>query len=202
VGQTIVAVSAIRGPSYQLGINIVSGRNVMSATGTGIDVAGLVETGLTVTPDMAGSALVDQNGIVVGILTHAVGGSPNGLAIPSSTVSDVEDQLDSSGKVSHGSMGVWCARDDADRTEGGATVVSVLHGSPADKAGLKPDDVIVRAGGQRVTGRADLVAASRALRPQDPLDVQYWRDGKSKLVTVTLGAGDPQAMATYAPDMG
>lgn len=201
VGQTVVAVSKVPG-TYKLGINIVSGRNVMAATGTGIDVAGLVETGLIVTPDMAGGALVDQNGIVVGILTHPVGDTPNGLAIPSSAVRDVEDQLDASGKVSHGWMGVLCSKDDAVRSEGGATLAVVLPGSPAAKAGLEADDVIVRAGGEPVHGRADLVAASRGLRPEDPLDVQYWRDGRSKTITVTLKAGDPQVLAAYAPDMG
>jgi S1-C subfamily serine protease len=117
-------------------------------------------------------------------------------------VRDVEDQLDNSGKVSHGWMGVSCSKDDANRPEGGATIVSVLPGSPAAEAGLAPNDVITRAGSERVTSRADLVAASRALRPQDPLDVQYVRDGRSKTVTVTLGTGDPQVMAAYAPDMG
>jgi S1-C subfamily serine protease len=202
VGQTVVAVSRTHTTKYQVGINIVSDRNVLAATGTGIDVAGLVETGLKVTPDMAGGALVDQYGIVVGILTFAPGVSPNGVAIPSSAVRDVQDQLDNSGKVSHGWMGVSCAKDDADLPEGGATVASVAPGSPAASAGLAANDVITRAGGARVSGRADLVAASRALRPQDPLDVQYVRDGKSKTVTVTLGTGDPQVMATYAPDMG
>lgn len=202
VGQTVVAVSRTHTTKYQVGINIVSDRNVLAATGTGIDVAGLVETGLKVTPDMAGGALVDQYGIVVGILTFAPGVSPNGVAIPSSAVHDVEDQLDNSGKVSHGWMGVSCSKDDADLPQGGATVVSVLVGSPAANAGLAAHDVITRAGGARVSGRADLVAASRALRPQDPLDVQYVRDGKAKTVTVTLGAGDPQVMATYGPDMG
>ena len=202
VGQTVVAVSAIRGTGYRLGISIVSDRNVMAATGTGIDVAGLVETGLTVTPDMAGGALVDQNGIVVGILTHPVGDNPNGLAIPSSAVRDVEDQLDGSGKVSHGWMGVLCAEDDADRPAGGATIAWVQPGSPAAKAGIEPADVIVSAAGERVSGRADLVAASRGLRPQDPLELQFLRDGRSKTVTVTLGAGDPQVLAAYAPAMG
>ncbi|MDQ1430988.1 MAG: serine protease Do [Actinomycetota bacterium] len=202
VGETVVAVSAVRGTGSKLGIDIVSDRNVLAATGTGIDVAGLVQTGLTVTPDMAGGALVDQHGSVVGILTYALGAAPNGLAIPSSAVRDVADQFDSSGKVSHGWMGVWCSKDDADLPEGGATVAKVLPGSPAAAAGLAANDVITRAGGARVSGRADLVAASRALRPQDPLEVQYVRDGKPKTITVTLGAGDPQVMATYAPDMG
>jgi putative serine protease PepD len=74
--------------------------------------------------------------------------------------------------------------------------------SPAAEAGLEPNDVITRAGGQLVSSRADLVAASRARRPNDPLEIQYERAGKPKNVTVTLGAGDSQVLATYAPDMG
>jgi len=206
VGQTVVAVSAPRGTTYRLGINVISDQNVMADTGTGIDVAGLVETGISVTPDMAGGALVDQNGSVVGILTHpaesalsAVGA--NGLAIPASTMADVEDQFDASGKVSHGWMGVLCGSEDADRPGGGATIRAVVDGSPAAKAGLEPNDVVVRAGGQPVSGRADLVAASRGLHPGDPLPIQYLRDQRTKTVTVTLVAGDPQLLA-FAPDMG
>jgi S1-C subfamily serine protease len=206
VGQPVVAVTATKDIHYKLGINVVSDRNLMVDTGTGVDIAGLVETGITVTPDMAGGALVDQYGSVVGILTHPAAASPyagaNGLAIPASTVHDVQDQLDNSGKVSHGWMGVVCSKDDADRPEGGATITVVVPGSPAAKAGLAPDDIVVQAGGEPVSGRADLVAASRSLRPQDPLDVRYLRAGKSRTTTVNLGAGDPQVLAAYAPDMG
>ncbi len=206
IGQTVVAVSATRGTHYRLGINVVSDQNVMVDTGTGVHVAGLVETGISVTPDMAGGALVDQNGSVVGILTHPAGATPaavgaNGLAIPASTIKDVQDQLDLSGKVSHGWMGVVCSGDDAGRPGGGATITAVVEGSPAAKAGLQPGDVIVRAGGQRVSGRADLVAASRGLHPGDPLPIQYLRAGRTRTVTVTLLAGDPRLLA-YSPDMG
>ncbi len=201
VGQTVVAVSAIRGKGFRLGINVVSDRNLMVDTGTGIDVAGLLQTGLTVTPDMAGGALVDQNGSVVGILTHPVATSPNGLAIPATTVRDVEDQLDTSGKVSHGWMGVLCDKNDANRPTGGATLAIVVPGSPAEKAGLKPADVVVRAGDAPVSGRADLIAASRGLRPGDPLELQYVRDGRTRSATVGLGAGDPAQLSAW-PDMG
>ena len=71
VGQTVIAVSATRGLHYRVGINVVSDRDVMVDAGTGIDVAGLLETGITVSPDMAGGALVDRDGTVVGILTYA-----------------------------------------------------------------------------------------------------------------------------------
>jgi S1-C subfamily serine protease len=201
IGQPVVSVSAEHGAHYTVDINVVSDRDAMVDTGTGIDVAGLVETGIRVAPTMAGGALVDRDATVVGILTRSAGVGPDGLAIPVAIVRDVVDQLDGSGKVVHGWIGVLCSPDDADLPQGGARIQVVMDGSPARKAGLVPGDVVVRAGGQTVSGRAELVTAVRTLRPQDPLDLQYVRDGKTHSATVTMGAGDPGVL-TYFPAMG
>ena len=125
---------------------------------------------------MAGGALVDPDGSLVGILTHPAQSGPDGLAIPVAAVRDVEDQLDSSGssgKVTHGWLGVLCNPDASARPGGGAEIQVVMAGSPAEKAGLQAGDVVVRADGSPVSGRPELVAAVRTLRPQDPLDLQY-----------------------------
>ena len=138
----------------------------------------------------------------MGVLTRAATGTPDGLAVPISTVRDVRDQLDGSGKVTHGWMGVVCDKDAAEsQPQGGASAQMVLPGSPAATAGLMVGDVVVRAAGRPVSGRPDLVAAVRALRPQDPLDVQYVRTGRTRTATVTLKAGDP-SLFMYAPAMG
>jgi S1-C subfamily serine protease len=201
VGQTVIAVSA-RDAYRRVNIDVISDRDVMVDTGTGIDVAGLLETGIPVNTEMSGGALVDPDGNLVGILTRAASGSPDGLAIPVSTVRDVRDQLDGSGKVVHGWLGVVCDKDPADnRVQGGAVVQTVYPGSPAAEAGVAPGDIVVRANGRPVSGRPDLVAAVRALRPQDPLELQYQRAGKPGNVTITLKAGAPE-MFTYAPAMG
>jgi S1-C subfamily serine protease len=200
VGQTVVAVSA--GPHPRVDIDVVSDRDVMVDAGTGVDVAGLLETGIPVTAEMSGGALVDPDGNLVGILTRAASGSPDGLAIPVAAVRDVRDQLEGSGKVTHGWMGVVCDKDPAEsRPQGGATVQTVLPGSPAADAGLMPGDVVVRAAGRLVTAAPDLVAAVRSLRPQDPLEIQYVRDGRTHTATVTLKAGDP-ALFAASPAMG
>jgi S1-C subfamily serine protease len=200
VGQTVVAVSA--GAHYRVGIDVVSDREVMVDAGTGIDVAGLLETGIPVKPPMSGGALVDPDGNLVGILTRATDGVPDGLAVPVSTVRDVRDQLEGSGKVAHGWIGVVCDKDPADsRATGGALVQTVLPDSPAAEARLAPGDVVVRANGQLVSGRPDLVAAVRGLRPQASLELQYLRGDKPRTVTITVKAGDP-AMFAYAPAMG
>ena len=200
VGQTVVAVSG--GPHPRVNIDVVSDRDVMVDAGTGVDVAGLLETGIPVTPEMSGGALVDANGNLVGILTRASSGTPDGLAVPVTTMRDVRDQLDGSGKVTHGWMGVVCDKNPAEsRPQGGAVVQTVLDGSPASAAGLAPGDVVIRAAGGPVSDPADLVAAIRGLRPQDPLELQYVRDGRTRTTTVTLKAGDP-VLFQYAPAMG
>jgi S1-C subfamily serine protease len=204
IGRTVIAVTTTRGNHYRVGINVVSDRDVMVDAGTGIDVAGLLETGIPVSPDMAGGALVDANGMVVGILTRPAQAGPPGLAIPVAVVRDVEDQLDSSGStgtVTHGWLGVLCSTDEADLPGGGAVIVAVAPESPAAKAGLMPGDIVKRAGGTAISGWPELVAAARTLRPQDPLDLQYERGGHQKSTTVPLGAGDPQVLAQN-PGMG
>jgi S1-C subfamily serine protease len=194
VGQTVVAVSA--GPHRRVNIDVVSDRDVMVDAGTGIDVAGLLETGIPITPDMSGGALVDPSGNLVGILTRAAAGSPDGLAIPVSVVRDVQDQLDGSGKVAHGWLGVVCDKAPAESPpQGGAVISVVADDSPAKEAGLAPGDIVTRAAGRLISSRPDLVAAVRSLHPQDPLELEYLRDGKTHNATATVKAGDPALLA-------
>jgi S1-C subfamily serine protease len=197
VGQTVVAVGATRGTRYRLGINVVSDLDEMADTGTGVPVAGLIATGIPSNAEMAGGALVDANGNIAGILTYPATGATTLLAVSTSVLRDVEEQLDASGKVSHGWMGVVYGNDANTLPQGGATVQAVFPDSPAMHAGLQPGDVITRAGSQTVSGRADAIAASRSLRPHDPLDVVYRRDGRSHSANVTLGAGDPGQLPNW-----
>jgi len=201
VGDVVVAVAATRGTRYKLDLGVVSDRDLLAQTGTGVMVAGLLETGFRTDGDWTGGALVDPNGNIIGVLTSPVGTVRAGLAVPIGTVRDVEDQLDASGKVSHGWMGVLYAADDTQRARRGARVGAVVPDGPAAKAGLTPGDVVTHAGTADISGSAELVAAARRLHPQDPLELIYWRGSRSHRTTVTLGTADPNVLAGW-PAMG
>jgi S1-C subfamily serine protease len=207
VGQTVVAVAAVRLTRYWLGVNVVSDLNLTADTGTGVRVAGLVETGIASDATKAGGALVDVDGDLVGILTSPAAGpdgasspvSGNGLAVPVNMLRDVDDQLEASGKVNHGWIGV--VYEDGGPQAAGAVVAGVFPDSPAQSAGLQKGDVITRAGSHDVSGWGDAVAAARNLRPQDPLDLTYVRDGRPHSVRLALGTGDVQLLPLF-PSMG
>jgi S1-C subfamily serine protease len=201
VGQTVVAVAATGLTHYSLGINVVSDLNLVADTGTGVPVAGLIDTGIVTNSEMAGGALVDVDGNLVGLLTYPTTGPSDGLAVPGNVMRDVEDQLDNSGKVSHGWVGVVYGADATDPPMAGARVQGVFPDSPAKNAGLEPGDVITRAGDFAVSGKTDAIAAVRRLRPQDPLDLTYLRDGHAHNVRVNVVAGDPRLLPIW-PEMG
>ncbi len=110
----------------------MSDRDVMVDAGTGVDVAGLLETGIPVTTGHVGRRRWSTpTATSSGILTRAATGSPDGLAVPISTVRDVRDQLDGSGKVTHGWIGVVCAKDAAEsQPQGGRDGPDGVAGQP------------------------------------------------------------------------
>ena len=188
MGQVVVAVGASKGNPGFLGINVVSERNILVGSTTGATLAGLIQTGITTPPETTGGALLDTGGHVVGILTTVPGVLKTGLAVPIAVARDVENQLDASGKVVHGWLGVD-GNDDTTRVDGGAHVTVVVDGSPASKANVQPGDVITRVGTLPIHTYADLIAEWRRRRPGDPFTVTFWRGNQGHSnVPVTLGA--------------
>ena len=145
-------------------------------------------------PGDSGGALVDLSGRVVGMPTLSSSGGRRAsaapsvaFAIPSSSIVRVANQLIASGKVSHtGSayLGVTLQDD----PNGGARVQSVVSGSPADKAGLKPQSVITAIGDRAVADVDGLSQVLAALKPGDTVSLHVVKpDGSSTTVSVTLG---------------
>jgi serine protease Do len=183
LGDPVVAVALPKGRSY-LGVNIIQHENMMVTTPTGTAIAGLLEAGIDTVPETSGGGLFDPNGQLVGILATPPGAFvPTGLAVPVKVADDVRRQLESSGKVAHGWLGV----EGTDSEEPfGAELTTILPNSPAVDAKLEPGDVVTRAGGRVVTTFADLMAAWRRRVPGDSLVLVYQRGRAEHTATVPL----------------
>ncbi|GGW81118.1 protease [Streptomyces lucensis JCM 4490] len=203
VGQIVLAMGSPLGLSSSVTEGIVSatGRTVSEGReggGTGATIANMVQTSAAINPGNSGGALVSLDGQVIGIPTLAAAdprlgsAAPGiGFAIPASLVRTVAGQIVREGKVVDSGRAALditgrTVVDDAYQPVGVA-VVSVREGGAADRAGLRPLDVITGLGGRPVTTITSLSEALAELRPGQRTTVAYQRDGERKTVEVTLG---------------
>ena len=132
-------------------------------------------------------------------------------AIPFDVALKVKDQLLKYGKVSLGRLGVAIQGLDAELAQNfgldkpvGALVASVENGSPAEKAGLAPGDVVLGVNGQKVDNSADLPRIIGEQKPGSVVRLSIWRDRKARDINVTLGeqAGEKLAATGGAERKG
>jgi S1-C subfamily serine protease len=195
VGDLAVAIGSPFGLEHTVTSGIISAKNRTvsmpnEATRGVTTYVNLIQTDASINPGNSGGALSNADGKVIGInslIASSTGSSDGvGFAIPSELAQKVADQLIGGGKASHAYIGVT-GHDVSDIFAGGnkaavgygAQVVDVVAGSPADKAGLKQDDIIIAADGQQVNNMDDLISAIRTKNVGDTLNVVYFR-GKAK----------------------
>ena len=159
-----------------------------------------LQTDVAINPGNSGGPLIDLRGRVVGINTAITvtsaqegGGQGIGFAISSSMARRVVDQLIKSGKVVRGYLGVIPQGISPDRAkqlnvlEGqGAQIGSVMPGSPAERAGLKVDDVIIAIDGKPVADPAALRVRTFTLEPGVAIPVRFVRAGQEQEVKVAI----------------
>ena len=166
-----------------------------------LPISGAIQTSAPINPGNSGGALVSTSGQVIGIPTLAAG-SPQGggqaqgigFAIPSNLARDIATQIIETGHVTNShraAIGAEAATvlgaDGAAGQGAGVGVVSVTGGGPADRAGLRPGDVIRAAGKEQTPDTTALSQALAAARPGDKVTVTVSRDGQDRTVQVTLG---------------
>jgi S1-C subfamily serine protease len=181
VGTWVLAVGATGGDRRWASQGVVSGVSVLVATPDGTSMPGMIATDVTPTPDVAGGPLLNDDGAVVAILSRVAPGH----ALPIDVAREVAEQLSASGRVRHAWLGVD-AVDTRARAGGGATLMTVTPGGPAEQAGLAVGDVITEVGDDRVGDLADLLAAVAHRRPGDPVELTVWRQDHRARRAITL----------------
>lgn len=165
----------------------------MAQTTSETVVTAAIQTNAAINPGNSGGALVDSSGKLIGITssiaTLSSGQSQSGnigigFAIGADQVKYVADQLIATGKAEHPQLGL-SATDVTSTGQQGAVVAQVNSGSPAEKAGLKADDLITAVNGQPVSGSESLVALVRAAQVGQPMELTVVRNGSEEKVSIT-----------------
>jgi serine protease DegQ len=196
VGDVVLAI----GNPFGVGQTVTSGIiSALGRTGLGINTfENFIQTDAAINPGNSGGALVDATGNLIGINTAIFsrsGGSMGiGFAIPVSTAKMVLDQIVKSGGVTRGWIGVEVQEIAPAVAESlklgvtrGALIAGVLRGGPADKAGVKPGDVLVEVQGKPVADPAGMLNLIAALAPGQSAKVKLKRQGQDVDATVTVG---------------
>ncbi len=124
------------------------------------------------------------------------------FAVPIDVALNVKDQIQKTGKVQHGLLGVTIQEVNQQLAENfglkvpaGALVSSVQKGGPGAQAGLQPGDVILKFNGKQINRSGELPAQVASLSPGSKVTLEIWRDGKAKEVTTTIGTlDDPKSV--------
>ena len=195
VGQWVVAIGSPFGLDYSASAGIVSaiGRNIPSEH----SYVQFIQTDVAINPGNSGGPLFNMDGEVVGINSQIY--SPSGgsvglsFAIPSSVAADVVAQLKDKGRVDRGWLGVVIGNVDKDLASAygldkaqGAIVSEVYPGGPAEKAGVKVGDLIVKFNAQDVHSQADLPRIVGQLAPGTKVVFDVIRKGKRETLTGVL----------------
>ncbi|MCA9298004.1 MAG: trypsin-like peptidase domain-containing protein, partial [Phycisphaerales bacterium] len=148
-----------------------------------------IQTDASINPGNSGGPLIDLEGNVVGINTAIFsrnnGGSVGlGFAIPIDTARVVMESIRRNGRVEFGYIGVKM-RDDPDGR--GVRLVSVVPGSPAEEAGLRPGDFVSGFKDRPITTRESFRAAIQITPPGANVDLTVRRDGHEERIPVTIG---------------
>ena len=167
---------------------IVSALNRSVETETGVNT-NLIQTDAAINSGNSGGPLINTKGQVVGIntLKASDGAEGIGFAIP---INDVKDKIESLSKpILNLGVSIRVITSDMAKQlnlEEGLYIVEVNEFSPAEKAGLRPGDLIVKADGKRVKTFEELQEVKNSKNEGDTINIEFIRDGKTQNTTIML----------------
>ena len=199
VGQPVLAIGSPFGFDYSASAGIVSAksRNIMGETSVPF-----IQTDVALNPGNSGGPLFNQQGQVVGVNSRIFSGTGGymglSFSIPIDVAMDVVDQLKKNGKVTRSYLGVMLQDIDRNLAEAykldkpeGSLITQVAPNSPAEKAGFKSGDVILKYNGSPISRTSELLNYLNRTQPNQSVKLEVLRDDKPRVITATL---------TVAPD--
>ena len=196
VGDVVLAIGNPFGVGQTVTMGIVSalGRNQL-----GINTfENFIQTDAAINPGNSGGALIDTAGNLVGINTAIYSSSGVslgiGFAIPASSAKNIMEQIIQTGGVTRGWIGVEAREITPEMGESfrlgtttGVLIEGVLRGGPAERAGLKPGDVLIAIEGKPIKDPNSMLNLVAALVPGKPASVRLRRDNKDVDLQVAVG---------------
>ncbi|HET7298637.1 MAG TPA: Do family serine endopeptidase [Burkholderiales bacterium] len=203
VGEWVLAIGSPFGFENTVTAGIVSATSRSLPDGTYVP---FIQTDAAVNPGNSGGPLFNMKGEVIGINSQIYSrtGGYQGLAfaIPVDVAANVKTQLVQHGKVERGRLGVSIQEVSQSLAQSfgldrprGALVAQVEKGSPAEKAGVKPGDVLLGINGKTVERSAELPPLVAAVKPGTKVMFELWRDGRKQTLDVTVGALNAEQVA-------
>jgi serine protease Do len=207
VGQKVIAIGNALGEfNNTVSTGVISGlsRSIVASGGSSgsEELIGVIQTDASINPGNSGGPLLDISGKAIGINTAIASGAQNiGFAIPINEVRSVVDSVREFGKIVRPWLGVrYIQINKTIKDENTLTVdygalilrgekisdLAIVHGSPADKAGLLENDIILKINEIKVDDKNPLARAISKFKPNDEITLKVLSKGKEKEMKVKL----------------
>ena len=200
VGDTVLAIGNPFGVGQTVTMGIVS---ALGRSHLGINTfENFIQTDAAINPGNSGGALVDTHGHLIGINTAIYsrsGGSLGiGFAIPVSSIRNIMEQIIQTGSVTRGWIGVEAQEITPELAESfgltdtaGALIAGVVRGSPAERAGIRPGDILLDIAGKPVGDPQTMLELIAALRPDERATLRLRRANQITEIPVHIGKRPP-----------
>jgi serine protease Do len=207
VGQTVIAIGNPLGEfANSVSKGIISGlkRNLTAGSGMGQTerLTNIIQTDAAINPGNSGGPLLDVSGNVIGINVAMAQGAENiGFALPVNQIKKTVETVEKQGKISIPFLGVRYVPIDEEIKKANnlpfdygvlvlrgdkRTDLAVVPGSPADKAGIVENDIILEINGQKITSDNPLADIISKFSVGDTVTIKFWDKGNTKTASVVL----------------
>ncbi|MBC8418226.1 MAG: DegQ family serine endoprotease [Desulfobacterales bacterium] len=207
VGEWVLAIGNPFGLEHTVTAGIISAKGRVIGSGPYDD---FIQTDASINPGNSGGPLINMEGKVVGINTAIIaGGQGIGFAIPVNLAKGIISQLKTKGEVTRGWLGVGIQDLTNELKEyygikdgEGVLVTQVFPGDPADKAGLKSKDIILKVNGHKVKTSRELSRMIAEARVGQKVEIIVLRKGSEKNFDIELSKRKDTELASGSGEMG